>query len=147
VVVASDVSHFYENMESGRPVTTAFHVGQMLEGFDRLFALAPTRAHIVPGHDPEVMRRYPAPWPELEGIVVRLDVAPNQGSQPGITWRTACLVRYCWRTPQPPPCGDPRRCPSGSTWCSLMPSQRGDAAIMASNRLCGGRRSRYENAR
>jgi glyoxylase-like metal-dependent hydrolase (beta-lactamase superfamily II) len=82
VVVASDVSHFYENMESGRPFTTAFHVGQMLEGFDRLFALAPTRAHIVPGHDPEVMRRYPAPWPELEGIVVRLDVAPNQGSQP-----------------------------------------------------------------
>jgi hypothetical protein len=40
-VVASDVSHFYENMESGRPFTTAFHVGQVLEGFDRLFALAP----------------------------------------------------------------------------------------------------------
>jgi hypothetical protein len=37
--------------------------------------------HIVPGHDPEVMRRYPAPWPELEGIV-RLDVAPHQGAQP-----------------------------------------------------------------
>jgi len=36
----------------------------------------------VPGHDPEVMRRYPAPWPQLEGIVVRLDVAPLQGSQP-----------------------------------------------------------------
>jgi glyoxylase-like metal-dependent hydrolase (beta-lactamase superfamily II) len=82
VVVASDVSHFYENMESGRPFTTAFHVGQMLEGFDRLFTLAPSRAHIVPGHDPEVMRRYPAPRPELEGIVVRLDVAPHQGSQP-----------------------------------------------------------------
>jgi hypothetical protein len=29
-----------------------------------------------------VMRRYPAPRPELEGIVVRLDVAPHQGSQP-----------------------------------------------------------------
>ena len=82
MVVASDVSHFYENMVSGRPFTTAFHVGQMLEAFDRLFALAPSRAHIVPGHDPEVMRRYPAPRPELEGIVVRLDVAPHQGSQP-----------------------------------------------------------------
>ena len=69
-------------MESGRPFTTAFHVGQMLEAFDRLFALAPSRAHIVPGHDPEVMRRYPAPWRQLEGIVVRLDVAPLQGSQP-----------------------------------------------------------------
>jgi glyoxylase-like metal-dependent hydrolase (beta-lactamase superfamily II) len=28
-------------------------------------------------HDPEVMRRYPPPRPELEGIVVRLDVMPT----------------------------------------------------------------------
>ena len=44
VVLASDVTHFYENMESGRPFTTAFHMGEMLEGFDKLLALAPTRA-------------------------------------------------------------------------------------------------------
>jgi len=79
VVLASDVSHFYENFETGRPYTTVFSVGDMLESFDRLFAAAPTPAHIVPGHDPLVMRRYPAPRPELEGIVVRLDVAPRDG--------------------------------------------------------------------
>jgi glyoxylase-like metal-dependent hydrolase (beta-lactamase superfamily II) len=77
VVVASDVTHFYENMESGRPFTTAFHIGEMLEGFDMLAALAPTRKHIVPGHDPLVMTRYPAPTAELQGIVVRLDVEPS----------------------------------------------------------------------
>ena len=77
VVVASDVTHFYENMESGRPFTTAFHVGKMLEGFDALRAAAPSPQHIVPGHDPLVMRRYPAPRPDLEGIVVRLDVDPE----------------------------------------------------------------------
>jgi len=77
VVIASDVTHFYENMESGRPFTTAFHVGDMLEGFDRLRELAPTPKHIVPGHDPEVMRRYPAVSPELEGVAVRLDVEPD----------------------------------------------------------------------
>ncbi len=77
VVVASDVTHFYENMERGRPFPTAFHVGEMLEGFDKLIACAPTRKHIVPGHDPLVMARYPAPRPELEGIIVRLDVEPN----------------------------------------------------------------------
>lgn len=77
VVVASDVTHFYENMESLRPFATAFHVGEMLEGFEALFAQAPTRDHIVPGHDPLVMRRYPAPSPQLEGIVVRLDVMPD----------------------------------------------------------------------
>ena len=76
VVLASDVSHFYENMERGRPFTTAFHVGEMLEGFDRMRALAPSPRHIVPGHDPEVMRRYPA-VPGLEGIAVRLDLDPS----------------------------------------------------------------------
>lgn len=76
VVLASDVSHFYENMEKGRPFTTAFHVGDMLEGFDRLRALAPSPKHIVPGHDPEVMHRYPAAK-GLEGIAVRLDLEPS----------------------------------------------------------------------
>jgi glyoxylase-like metal-dependent hydrolase (beta-lactamase superfamily II) len=77
VVLASDVTHFYENMASERPFTTAFHIGKMLEGYDRLLALAPDESHIVPGHDPLVMQLYPAPSPELEGIAVRLDVAPS----------------------------------------------------------------------
>ncbi len=49
----------------------------MLEGYRKLRALAPTDAHIVPGHDPAVLKRYPSPSPELEGIVARLDVAPT----------------------------------------------------------------------
>jgi glyoxylase-like metal-dependent hydrolase (beta-lactamase superfamily II) len=77
VVLASDVTHFYENLASGRPFTTAFHVGEMLEGFEKLLASAPDESHIVPGHDPLVMRLYPAPSPDLEGIVVRLDVPPS----------------------------------------------------------------------
>jgi glyoxylase-like metal-dependent hydrolase (beta-lactamase superfamily II) len=76
VVVASDVTHYYENLESRRPYVTSFHVGEMLDGFEALLAQAPTPAHIVPGHDPLVMRRYPAPSKELEGIAVRLDVMP-----------------------------------------------------------------------
>ena len=77
VVLASDVSHFYENLASGRPFPTAFHIGEMLEGFEKLLAVAPDERHIVPGHDPLVMRLYPAPSPELEGIVVRLDAPPS----------------------------------------------------------------------
>ncbi len=76
VVLASDVTHFYDNMEQGRPFTTAFHIGEMLEGFDALRAAAPTPDHIVPGHDPAVMRRYRAPRPELEGIAVSLHEPP-----------------------------------------------------------------------
>jgi hypothetical protein len=39
--------------------------------------LAPSPRHIVPGHDPYVMREYPAAKPDLEGIVVRLDLEPS----------------------------------------------------------------------
>jgi glyoxylase-like metal-dependent hydrolase (beta-lactamase superfamily II) len=77
VVVASDTTHFYENMMSGRPFTTAFHIGLMLEAYDTLRASAPSPQHIVPGHDPLVMKFYPPPSPELAGIVARLDVAPD----------------------------------------------------------------------
>lgn len=77
VALASDVTHYYENMESGRPFTTTFHVGDTLEGYDKLRAVAPSLDHIVPGHDPLVMQLYPPARPELEGIAVRLDVAPK----------------------------------------------------------------------
>ncbi len=40
--------------------------------------LAASPRHIVPGHDPLVMRRYPAPSPSLKGVVVRLDVDPME---------------------------------------------------------------------
>ena len=78
VVLASDVSHFYENMDDYRPFAVGLHVGEMLDAFDALRAHAASPELIVPGHDPLVMRRYPAVSPQLEGIAVRLDVAPAQ---------------------------------------------------------------------
>jgi len=77
VVLASDVTHYYENMESGRPFTTTFHVGDTLEGYAKIRAVAASDDHIVPGHDPIVMQIYPAAAPELENIAVRLDLAPK----------------------------------------------------------------------
>jgi hypothetical protein len=65
-------------MEGGRPFTAAFHIGEMLDAYDALSALAPSPQHIVPGHDPLVMRRYPAPRSELEGVVVALDAMPRE---------------------------------------------------------------------
>ena len=77
VVLASDVTHFYENMESGRPFTTAWHIGEMLEGFETLQALAPSPKHVVPGHDPVVMARYPH-LEGQEGIVACLHREPSR---------------------------------------------------------------------
>ena len=78
VVVASDASHLYMNRGRGIPFPAVHHVGEMLEGFRTLDRLAASPDHVVPGHDPLVMRLYPPPSPDLAGIAVRLDVAPRE---------------------------------------------------------------------
>ncbi len=77
VVVASDTSHYYEHFEKGRVFTTTFHLGDTLDGYARLHQLADSPKHIVPGHDPLVMQRYPAVSAALKDIVVRLDAVPT----------------------------------------------------------------------
>ena len=77
VVLASAAAPFDENMDTGRPFPICVSVADTLDSYARVLAAAPSRDHIVPGHDPLVMRRYPAPRPDLEGIAVRLDVPPS----------------------------------------------------------------------
>lgn len=77
VVLASDAAHLYANMEQGRPFPVAYNVGDMLRAFDTIRHLASSPAHVIPGHDPLVLARYPAPHSTLEGTVVRLDVDPR----------------------------------------------------------------------
>ena len=79
VVVASDASHLYHNMWDSNPYPVVFNIGDMMEGHATLRRLAGNDQDlIVPGHDPLVMQYYPAPTPELDGIAVRLDVAPTK---------------------------------------------------------------------
>jgi glyoxylase-like metal-dependent hydrolase (beta-lactamase superfamily II) len=85
VVLASDATHFYENMQTHRPFTTSFHLGDVVDGFRTVERLAASPRHIVPGHDPLVMKQYPAPAPELEGVIVRLDVEPMPAETPNRT--------------------------------------------------------------
>lgn len=73
LVLASDASHYYENMESGRPFPIAFNIGAMLEAFDTVRLLADRPELIVPGHDPLVLERFTPARPGLGGIAVRLD--------------------------------------------------------------------------
>jgi glyoxylase-like metal-dependent hydrolase (beta-lactamase superfamily II) len=79
VVLASDASHFYDNIEKSRPFSNVYHVEDMLAAYGSVYAAASSRQHVIPGHDPLVLDRYPAPSPELQGIVARLDVAPSNG--------------------------------------------------------------------
>ena len=76
LVLASDASHFYKNMETQTPFPIVYNVADMLEGHAKLYRLADSRQQVIPGHDPLVMQRYLAPSKELQGIVVQLDLAP-----------------------------------------------------------------------
>jgi len=76
VVLASDASHYYEHMEQGRCFPLVFDLAEVLEGYDTLRRLAASPKHIIPGHDPLVLKRYPPVSKELAGIAVRLDVDP-----------------------------------------------------------------------
>ena len=77
VVLASDTSHFYENFMNYRPYVTVVDQAAMLDGYRTLRRLADSLDHIVPGHDPLVMKKYPAMSKATEGLVIRLDGAPK----------------------------------------------------------------------
>lgn len=79
VVLAADAIHYYENMTRGIPFHGAYDVAGEIASFDTSRALADSEEHIIPGHDPEVTRRYPAVSPALEGIAIRLDEMPREG--------------------------------------------------------------------
>jgi glyoxylase-like metal-dependent hydrolase (beta-lactamase superfamily II) len=77
VVLASDCIHLYSHIDEGRVFPITYSVGDTLEGYKTIERLATSRHHIVPGHDPEVMKIYPAASAATKDWVCRLDVAPK----------------------------------------------------------------------
>ena len=77
VVLASDASHFYAHMEQDRAFPILYDLEELLEGYATLRKLASSSQHVIPGHDPLVLERYPAPNTACEGWVARLDLAPK----------------------------------------------------------------------
>jgi hypothetical protein len=77
VVLASDASHYYANFEQYRPFPVVVDVSETLEGYDAMRRLASSQSHIVPGHDPLVLQRYPA-QPGGPADIIRLDAEPLQ---------------------------------------------------------------------
>jgi glyoxylase-like metal-dependent hydrolase (beta-lactamase superfamily II) len=75
VVLASDAAHFYANWRQRRPFPIVENVTAYLEAFRRIESLADSPRHVIPGHDPLVLRRYPRALPDVADIV-RLDAEP-----------------------------------------------------------------------
>ena len=76
VVLASDASHYYANLEQARPFPILTSMAEVLAGFDLVASLASSPGHFIPGHDPLVLERYMRTFPDLPHIV-RLDGPPR----------------------------------------------------------------------
>lgn len=76
VVLASDATHYYGNIFGTDPFPVVFNVGHMLDGYRLIHELADSPQHVIAGHDPLVMARFPAASPDTKGIAVRLDLEP-----------------------------------------------------------------------
>jgi glyoxylase-like metal-dependent hydrolase (beta-lactamase superfamily II) len=77
VILASDTAHLYAHLNEARVFPITYNIGEVLDGYATMKRLAPSDNHIVPGHDPLVLKYYPAAKPGLEGWVARLDVEPK----------------------------------------------------------------------
>lgn len=78
VVLASDASHFYRNKMEKNPYPIVFNIGEMMEGFDLLDELASSPEHIIPGHDPDVLKHYPHSDLSLANHIAVLHKPPKQ---------------------------------------------------------------------
>jgi hypothetical protein len=63
-------------MDRKHPFPIVVDVDDYLEAFTTIRNLASSEAHVVPGHDPLVLERYPLARAGLSGVV-RLDAEPK----------------------------------------------------------------------
>lgn len=73
LVLASDACHYTFLREREQVYPVVFDPGGLIETYARLSALATEDRLVIPGHDPSVLRNFPAAGPDLAGIAVRLD--------------------------------------------------------------------------
>lgn len=71
VVLAADASHLYANVEQNAPFGVLTELPRMYDTFDALRDLASSPDLVVPGHDPEVLKRF-EPVAGLAGTAVRI---------------------------------------------------------------------------
>jgi len=74
VVLASDAAHFYHSLARRNPFPVPADLGEALDALDLCLTLADSPEHVIPGHDPLVLRRFPPIGGGIDGG--RLHQAP-----------------------------------------------------------------------
>jgi glyoxylase-like metal-dependent hydrolase (beta-lactamase superfamily II) len=74
VVLVGDTTHLWANIRGRNPFLIAPDVSKVMEGFVRLEQLADGPDHIIPGHKPLPLKRFPQYSGDPD--IVRLDLEP-----------------------------------------------------------------------
>jgi glyoxylase-like metal-dependent hydrolase (beta-lactamase superfamily II) len=83
-VIASDALHYYDEMRLDRPFTHVADLPAMYQGLERLRDLTAGDARLlVAGHDPDVMRQFPAAGDDLAGLAVHIAPMPLSRARRG----------------------------------------------------------------
>ena len=69
IVLACDGVHYFDNLAERNPFPALVDLEQVLDGYERIEALATSPEHIVPGHDPRLFELYEL-LPNDEGHVI-----------------------------------------------------------------------------
>lgn len=83
VLLASDATHYYEELERDMPFLVVDNLAAMYRGFDVMKDLAAQHdAIIIPGHDPDVLARHSSLTGPLAGVAAVIGAQPrNEGAR------------------------------------------------------------------
>lgn len=73
VVLASDAVHYYENLASENPFPVLVSTIDYVDAMRTVTRLADGPDHVIPGHDPLVLRRYPSAAPDGDAAALHLE--------------------------------------------------------------------------
>lgn len=74
LVLASDAAHFYLNYQNKNPFPVFYNFHDTVKAWETCEKLADGIDHVIPGHDPLVLKKYPSANTDLGGEIVRLDL-------------------------------------------------------------------------
>ena len=77
IVLACDGVHYFDNITGRNPFPALVDLEQVLDGYERIEALADSPAHIVPGHDPRLFTVYDLMANDDGHVVAALHTSPR----------------------------------------------------------------------
>jgi glyoxylase-like metal-dependent hydrolase (beta-lactamase superfamily II) len=83
VLLASDAIHYYENLTTENPFPVLVSAIDYIEALRTVTRLADGPDHVIPGHDPQVLRRFPKARPDLDDAAA-LHLEPVRDGEPDL---------------------------------------------------------------